>query len=774
MITPDPSIPSQEVENLPPFPHFCYTIGMIPTSYKNSLTYEEQLMWLCDFLENTVIPTVNNNGKAVTELQNLYIQLHTYVDNYFTNLDVQEEINNKLDAMAADGSLDNIFQPYLQQFQNQIQNQLDVQNNKINSIMSGSPRGVYNTLNDLTNANPPHSNIYVVKADGKWYYYNNTSNNWEPGGVYQSQVIAPNSVSAEAMDYVKLGSLFSQVLNNYITVNNTSEGITATIPQNMIVYTGNNFYTVTNQTISVSPSTDVIYLIAEIVNNKAECAFKSQRDLFNSSKGTYYILGYFYNQIYHALLNEKITNTINFLRHQSELEMIGESINYNPNTKVISFTACFILYNNSINSLTGKTVTLDTPVDLRFIVWNGTDLEVKKTTDKFDPNKIICVSYKNMVYNRFSINTIGFYKNDFKTANMILGNINIDTVNQQIVITNPFFVTPTRSYSMFSEKTTIEIPIPTTNETWSLCFDLQKQTFSLENMAQMRYNDNKWWLLSVYNNNVYPLINPKLISINGTPFYNLELDPENVSISLTMNQIFEKLANKSQPTKITIVGDSIAHGVGGTGFNQNGETIITYAGTTWKRNPDGYCWANLFKNYIEENYNATVLNNACTGTETNFLVNNISTLIPPDTDIVIICYGTNNRSTEAEDNYNSVFNTLTANFKSILNYCKSNNIKYCVNSPIPSSVADEERKVDGKKRWVHLFQISNIIKNIAGINKFEFGNMYNIIYNYCFNNNIEWNSYLSDGLHPNDAGYKILYYKYLQAWGLSPSYKNID
>ena len=102
------------IENLKPFPKFCWTIGMIPTSYKESLTYEEQLIWFCDFLQNTVIPTVNNNGLAVKELQNLYVELKSYVDNYFENLDVQEEINNKLDDMAEKGTLQEIITSYLQ------------------------------------------------------------------------------------------------------------------------------------------------------------------------------------------------------------------------------------------------------------------------------------------------------------------------------------------------------------------------------------------------------------------------------------------------------------------------------------------------------------------------------------------------------------------------------------------------------------------------------------------------------------------------------------
>lgn len=97
------------IQILKPFTRFCCSIGAIPTSYLVSLTYEEQLLWLCDYLQNTIIPTVNQNADAVTELQNLYTQLKNYVDNYFTNLDVQNEINNKLDEMATDGTLDKII-----------------------------------------------------------------------------------------------------------------------------------------------------------------------------------------------------------------------------------------------------------------------------------------------------------------------------------------------------------------------------------------------------------------------------------------------------------------------------------------------------------------------------------------------------------------------------------------------------------------------------------------------------------------------------------------
>ena len=104
-----PNIPDKDVQGLKPFRHFCMSLGVIPSSYLEAMTNEELLLWFCDFLQNKVIPTVNNNAECVQELQELFTQLRTYVNDYFTNLDVQEEINNKLNDMAQDGSLEDII-----------------------------------------------------------------------------------------------------------------------------------------------------------------------------------------------------------------------------------------------------------------------------------------------------------------------------------------------------------------------------------------------------------------------------------------------------------------------------------------------------------------------------------------------------------------------------------------------------------------------------------------------------------------------------------------
>lgn len=127
---------SEQTINVPtmkviPLKKICMTIGELPTSYLETMTYYEMLVWFIEYLKNNIIPTVNNNAEAVQEVQGVVLDLQTYINNfkdsidsdveeleeymnnYFENLDVQEEINNKLDAMVEAGTLQEIITDYL-------------------------------------------------------------------------------------------------------------------------------------------------------------------------------------------------------------------------------------------------------------------------------------------------------------------------------------------------------------------------------------------------------------------------------------------------------------------------------------------------------------------------------------------------------------------------------------------------------------------------------------------------------------------------------------
>ena len=119
-------------KTLQPFRYWCQKV--LPLVYDDSLSYYELLCKVVDYLNKTMddVETlhtdVDNLHTAYEELQEdyntkyagitewvnqSYQDLVTFVNTYFENLDVQEEINNKLDAMALDGSLSALLAPYI-------------------------------------------------------------------------------------------------------------------------------------------------------------------------------------------------------------------------------------------------------------------------------------------------------------------------------------------------------------------------------------------------------------------------------------------------------------------------------------------------------------------------------------------------------------------------------------------------------------------------------------------------------------------------------------
>lgn len=78
--------------------------------YVNSDKYNAD--WLLNEMKNVIAQWIQMQ-KDFAELQANFNNLETYVRNYFANLNVQQEINNKLDAMIADGTIDSIVSDYL-------------------------------------------------------------------------------------------------------------------------------------------------------------------------------------------------------------------------------------------------------------------------------------------------------------------------------------------------------------------------------------------------------------------------------------------------------------------------------------------------------------------------------------------------------------------------------------------------------------------------------------------------------------------------------------
>ena len=96
--------------DLQPFRFWCQKV--LPLVYDNSLSYYELLCKVVDYLNKTMEDVGVLEGD-VTGLHEAYKKLQGYVNDYFSTLDVQEEINNKLDNMASSGELTTLIEPLL-------------------------------------------------------------------------------------------------------------------------------------------------------------------------------------------------------------------------------------------------------------------------------------------------------------------------------------------------------------------------------------------------------------------------------------------------------------------------------------------------------------------------------------------------------------------------------------------------------------------------------------------------------------------------------------
>ena len=105
-------------------------------------------------------------------------------------------------------------------FENELRSYVDEQlsdlEQEIQQVASGSPKGVYATLSDLQTAYPTGAEgIYVISANGHWYYWNGIA--WTDGGVYLSQ-LADDELNAESVNPVQNRVLTPEIndLNNAV------------------------------------------------------------------------------------------------------------------------------------------------------------------------------------------------------------------------------------------------------------------------------------------------------------------------------------------------------------------------------------------------------------------------------------------------------------------------------------------------------------------------------------------------------------------------------
>lgn len=239
----------------------------------------------------------------------------------------------------------------------------------------------------------------------------------------------------------------------------------------------------------------------------------------------------------------------------------------------------------------------------------------------------------------------------------------------------------------------------------------------------------------------------------------------------TISSIIQRIVLPDKTIRIKLLGDSITHGVGGTGFAQDGNVIVG----NFYRNKSGYCWAKMFAEYMQSMYHCEVVNNACTGTTIEYILDNFDALVDDNDDIILSAIGTNNRHqyknaprihTKEEHMQEFYGNLLTLHEK-----IKARGKDIIFISNIPASPENEK---DGEDyyRLFHMCDLNALYLKAAYALKIEYVSLYNLLFRYCRERGIAVDSLLSDGLHPNDSGHLVIFELIIMALGLSPQNDN--
>ena len=131
---------SIDVQSLKPFKKFIMSIGELPTNYIDSLSYAELLTWFCDYLQNKLIPVVDNHAEAIEELQN-----------FFNNLDISEEIDKKLDEMAESGELQELLDLQYEELKREVNQTINAFKDETNVEITRFENSTDNEINNFRN-----------------------------------------------------------------------------------------------------------------------------------------------------------------------------------------------------------------------------------------------------------------------------------------------------------------------------------------------------------------------------------------------------------------------------------------------------------------------------------------------------------------------------------------------------------------------------------------------------------------------------------------------
>lgn len=397
---------------------------------------------------NKIIPAVNKVGQQTEDLTN-------FVTNYFDNLDVQDEINNKLDQMVQDGTLQEIITQYLQTA----------------GILG------FNTVNDMKNAtniiNGSFAKTYGKNSYndglGEFYKIRNITNEDVIDEVNIIKINNSDTLIAELIKNLTIEYLKEQVNNlsnsieNYLT-NSSFDTLTLNrMSRNLILKNQNNIqmqgikFIDENTVIQALVNSQVQYSNAGVLQkvNIKTMTTQNSLNLDDIGHANYIDVNTSKNEIYITMLNHYVSSIqtpinriivvdlnnftfkknidLNLPNNENAISFIYDNITQ----KYYVFTTNFKLYSYNYEQNTLTLIRTLTKITNYQILQQYSQYTIQNATIY---NDYIYISYMNpygvAVYNVNSNDLIRFYNYPIQTDELY----DIREVEQLTIINDNIFV----------------------------------------------------------------------------------------------------------------------------------------------------------------------------------------------------------------------------------------------------------------------------------------------------------------------------------------------
>lgn len=617
--------------------------------------------------------------------------LKSWVENYFNNLDVQQEINVKLDALVLNGTMSNLIAPY---------------------VTSGLPAVVAAQLSDVVSAQ-----IGAVVAA-------------QIGAVVADQLpaIAASAAAAEVSSWLEahVDPDTGYVIDDSLTVQGAAADAKAT---GDAITELNSALMNSAKQLNISNKTDDYYIRKENGTLASGSGF-SYSDMISIKGKKIYVKG-----VSHTYSD---TNLLNF--YKSHDYTAASFISIIP---PISYSAVQVFtVPDGANYVAISYKTED---------WG--DLTISESLDDNGLlNNIDLAVFTSVNFNQWTdgeyVTLNGSILSDSGFSHTPLIPLTNTELYAFITVSNPSAIATIAYYSYDSNIGSFNFlgyERPATN------------VFTKLNIP----DGAAYYVISGYKNNKSDIE----IMYSGENIKQCENETSIRSIMSNLELINDHVGNI---VNIKIIGDSITAGVGGTGYNdtESGGGDLIVSGRY--ENVTGYCWANLFKNFIEENYYCSVKNYGISGFDSANLVTFRSNLIQENDDIVIVCIGTNDRANASDSAWGGTKNVskIKRSLNAIYTYCLYRNKKVIFVSPIPA-INDSHITLARTAS-----DIDHIFYQFAQEHNIEYVSMYKLMIQYLSDRQLDLNDYLDDGLHPNDSGYAMMFYLITNALGIGTTLEN--